>query len=397
MTTAFEETAWAWVDHLRHGGSTPWADWVATARPAPAAAREDGRRAGVLPGAAELELLRRLAGRLGGAPPAGFAALADLVLARSGPGRGLPRLPLPWPGAAAPAVGVPARDPSQVPLEELVRTGTGSLAELLLAGDAPPAPPARPPRRRPWSRQFHLAGAPVSTAGLRASLAAAGHVEGGRHPEVVLLAQPFDVHLAEVWSARVQAGSSVRWETFVARSVRRRELPPALRLAETGRLWAARVGPDKVHVLVAPADADQARRAVAVALGLRSRAAEAAFPLAGLPPAGTDVLRRLNKVLHVRVAPERQDAVRARAAGLLHAATTPLAVPDEHREWARTQAARLAEELAAGGYAVHGDLQEVAPRHRGGPAAPRRREVLDLVLDACLALAAEAPAGQEAW
>ena len=42
--------AWGWVDHLRDGGTTPWRDWTGEGR---AGAR-------VLPGAQQLELLRRL-------------------------------------------------------------------------------------------------------------------------------------------------------------------------------------------------------------------------------------------------------------------------------------------------------------------------------------------------
>ncbi|MGN6130722.1 MAG: hypothetical protein ACTHOK_10325, partial [Nocardioidaceae bacterium] len=305
-TAGFEQAAWSWVAHLRAGGSTPWAQWVA-------GHHEPARPGALLPGAAELELVRRLADR-GTLAPAAFAPLADLALARSGPGRGLPQLRLRWPyddpGDASRA-GAPATDPADVPAEELVRAGTGVLAELLVR--APHVAEPEHHRRRRWSRSFRLLGAPVTAAGVRAWLAAAGHVEGGRRPEVVLLAAPFDVLLAQVWSARVQRGAAVRWGPFVDRWSRRDHLPPALRLADLAARWGARVGARHVHVVVA-ADPAAARRTVADVLRLRGREPDRP-PLRDLSLPATDLLRRLNPVLSVRLPPEPARAALGEAAG----------------------------------------------------------------------------------
>ncbi len=381
--------AWSWVAHLRGGGTTPWARWVSRPHePAPGGA--------VLPGAAELELVRRLAARSTLAPDA-FAPLADVVLARSGPGRGLPQLPLSWPYDAPPArrTGAPATDPADVPAEELVRVGTGALAELLLRG---PAPVPRGARRRPWTRPFRLLGAPVTAAGARSWLAAGGHVEGGRRPEVVLLAAPFDVLLAQAWSARVQRGAPVRWAGFVDRWSRRDELPPALRLHRHAARWARRVGPEHVHVVVEP-DPVAARRTVSELLVLRGREPDQP-PLRDLSLPAIDLLRRLNPVLAVRMPPERARAATREAAAVLAPGADPPpdppVLPQRHLDWATAAAARLTDDLRAGGYAVHGDLDGLAVRPRTGTARPRHRDVRDLVLDACLALADRAPRRQEA-
>ncbi len=401
--TGFTEVARAWVEHLRRGGSTPWATWVRQPHePAPVR--------GTLPGAAELELVRRLAGR-SALPVGAFTGLADVVFGRSGPGRGLPQLPLPWYGDAPPGhaepprPGAPPTDPADVPAAELVRVATGVLAELLLGGpltETPTGPllgptsgpPRRRPRRRPWSRAFRLLGAPVSTADVRAWLAAGGHVEGGRRPEVVLLAAPFEAHLAQIWTARVQRGAPVRWEAFVGRWARSGDLPPALRLPSLARRWAARVGPGHVHVVVA-SEQVAVRRTVGDLLGVRGR--DAVPELRDLSPAATELLRRLNPVLSVRAEPDRAAAARHRAALLLHRGrSVPPALPRRHREWAAATAASLAEELRAGGYAVHGDLLGVTARPGTGRTRPRHRAVLDLALDACLDLAARAPRRQEA-
>ena len=382
MSPVFEDTAWAWVEHLRHGGSTPWTAFTA-ADPA-------GEHGEALPGAAELELVRRLAARTQHTPGvAHFDVLADLVLARSGPGRGLPHLPLSWPDRPAPAFGARPVDPERVPAEELVRVGVGTLAALLLADPVVPSAPEPPRFRKLRTPRFHVAGAPLTRAAVRQAFEAAGHVESHRKPEVVLLLRPFDVHLAEVWSARVQAGAPVQWPVFTARSSRRDRLPPSLRLDEIAALWAAKVGAGRVHLVVG--DADTARRATEQVTGLQAAPVAPGYPFAALGPAGTDVLRRLNRVLDVRLAAEHQDTVRARAVALLGTAAAPVAVPQAQRGWARTEAERLVFALRAGGYPVVGDLDEVAPRHTSPdvPVAPRRREVLDLVLDACLDLHAQ--------
>jgi hypothetical protein len=217
---------------------------------------------------------------------------------------------------------------------------------------------------------------------VRRSLALAGHHEGGRSPEVVLLAEPLDVALGQVWSTRVQRGAPVRWVTFAGRWARRDQLPPSADLVTIASWWADRVGPERVHVVL---DADHRRTAAAV-LGLSHVEAGATDPRS-LPPAAVDVLRRLNRVLNVRL-PEAERVPRLRwLAGRLPADDDPrLAVPARVRPWLEERAGRMADGLAAGGYAVHGDLTGIAPRHDGAPH-PRNAEVLDLVLDAVLDVA----------
>jgi hypothetical protein len=378
----FQATAWSWVDHLRAGGTTPWLEWLRTA-PADAGADHAGR--GPVPGAAQLELVRRLAGRrTGGRAGPGFADLADRALRRSGPGRGPARLPLLWPDEDRPRrVGAPPTDPAAVPADELARVGVGLLAELLAARPAPAVDEPAAARRRLWARAFHLAGAPVTTAHVRSALAAAGHVEGGRRPEVVLLAEPLDVLLAQIWSTRVQHGAPVRWVTFAGRWARRDQLPPSADLATIAGFWGGRVGPERVHVVAGP----DARRTTADILGLRTEGPIAPVDPRSLSPAAVDLLRRLNRVLNVRFPEDVRSAHLRRVAGLLPEDPDPaLDVPQRHRAWLDDRARRVADDLRAGGYAVHGDLAGLAPRHVGAPH-PRRTDVLALVLDTCLRVA----------
>lgn len=384
--------AWSWADHLRAGGTTPWAQWVTTApRDVPGIA---GR--GRIPGAAQLELVRRLAESL--ERPAGpdFAALADRALARSGPGRGPAHIPLSWPGdepghgAAAARIGVPPTDPASLPADELARAGVGLLADLVASAPAPPVDDdgtagGRPGRRRPWHKAFHLAGPPVTTAAVRRSLALAGHHEGGRARDVVLLAEPLDVALAQVWSTRVQRGAPVRWVTFAGRWARRDQLPPSTDLVAIASWWSGRVGAEHVHVVTGP-DVRRTAAAAASVLGV-SHVDTAPTDPRSLPPAAVDVLRRLNRVLNVRL-PEAERSPRLRwvASRLPQDPAPALAVPERFRPWLEQRAARVAEDLVAGGYAVHGDLTGIAPRHDGAPH-PRNAEVLDLVLATVLDVA----------
>jgi hypothetical protein len=378
----FQAAACSWADHLRAGGTTPWLEWLRTT---PVDPRPEVADRGPVPGAAQLELVRRLAlRRPGRAGDPAFSDLADRALRRSGPGRGPARLPLLWPDDARPRrVGAPPTDPAEVTADELARVGVGLLAELLASRSVPVVEQRPAPRRHLWGKAFHLAGAPVTTAHVRGSLAASGHVEGGRRPEVVLLAEPFDVLLAQVWSTRVQRGAPVRWVTFAARCARRDQLPPSADLATIAAFWAGRVGRDRVHVVAGP----DARRTTAQILGLRTAAPAGPVDPRSLSPAAVDVLRRLNQVLNVRFPAEVRSVHLRHVAGLLPEDPAPaLDVPHRHRAWLDDRARRVADDLRAGGYAVHGDLAGLAPRHVGAPH-PRRTDVLAQVLDTCLRVA----------
>ncbi|QNN54507.1 hypothetical protein [Nocardioides mesophilus] len=414
-----ERAARDWVAHLRSGGSTRWQEWLESYAAAPSGEHVEhpGRpghaerpercehpdRPGRLPGAGQLELLRRLAGAAAartastGAADvdrdaAVFAALADRTLNRTGPGRGLPELPLPMPGAGsadAPAIGPRPVDPDDVPLEELVRSATGLLvSELVSAPSAevasPPAPPR--PRRRLLATRYVVDGAPISSAAVRGALRQAGHVAGGSRATVVLVAAPLDVALAQVWSARAQHSAAARWQAFVSRSVRLGALPRAVDVAALARHWSDRVGVQRVHVVL---DEDPlAGAAAALRLPTGPAPAPPYPPDVALTAAEVDLLRRVNEVLAVRVAADRADAIRARLVASLAARRRPAApmrlrVPDQHLPWLQQHAARLREEIVRDGYAVHGDPARLGPLHEG-PDRPLPDEVLALLLESVL-------------
>ncbi len=412
-----EPAAWSWAEHLRQGGTRPWSAWTGEAA-APGSPATGHPPAGwVPPAAAQLELVRLLAARPAAGPlvrSGRFPRLADVVLGRSAPGRGLAAAPLRWPHDDGPRVGAPPVDPADLPVAELVRAGVGVLAELLVRASTgpqgrgrigrPSARAARPALRRPSATAFQLCGPPVTTAAVRRTLAGSGHREGGRDPRVVLLAPPLDLALVQVWSARVQDGAPVRWRGFLDRSARRPGLPPSADYAALARGWAQRVGPGSVHVLVAPDPSDpsqgSAGRAVADLLGLRLRPGAHGRHLPGEPrelsAAGVDAVRRVSRILGVRLRQDRhRDAVRRLLEVLDRPGPHLLTVPPRHRPWLEEHAARVAEGLRSGGYAVHGDPAGVLPAG-AAPSGPRRHDVLEVVLDACLALADPQAGAREA-
>ena len=346
-----------------------------------------------MPGAAQLELVRRLARRqdrrTGGDADA-FRSLADLVLGRSGPGRGRAQQPLSWTGAGEGPrrFGAPPLDPSDVPVDELVRVGVGALTELLLR--APDAPAAHPARRRLFTRTpaFTLAGAPVTTSVVRQRLEAAGHVEGGDPPRVLLVVEPFDVTLAQVWSARVQRGAPVRWPGFVERWAGRRELPPSADYPALARLWAERVGAARVHVLLAAADPMTVTRDVARLLDVDPTPHRALRDprWRDLSPSAADVCAGSTRC---STCGPRRPAARGRRPDPGHRARRRRAPAPARRARAVPGLGDDAGPWRSPRSWPPADILCTATRTRSSPGprtprAPRLVDVLDVLLDACL-------------
>ena len=384
-----------WAQHLRSGGSTPWAAW-----PAVAPASSGDVLTGPLPGAAQLEVVRRLAAARDRLPGRlereDFTCLADTVLSGSGPGRGLGELPVTGPDLAPAGFGPRAVDPADVPEEELIRVCVGVLADLLPVTVPPPVaapgrhPRRRPRRRRPWRRAFRLVGAPDDVESLRTSLAARGLVEGGRSPRVLVVGTDVEAMMRQVWTARVRAGGDTRWQRLWSRAAGRDTLPVRIDLPRVADHWARRVGAHKVH-LVLGRDLDSVHCAAGEALGLPDLAVHIGHP--AVPPwssASVDLLRRLNAVLNIRLDLVRADALRDGVLPDLLADSgdgqdDPLRAPDRYREWSRGRAAGIAKDLATCGYAVHGSLEDLAPGiDDASPGTPVRTDVLAVAIRACL-------------
>jgi len=362
-----EARAWGWVAHLRDGGTTPWSAWGSLA----GADEQSGR---YLPGAQQLELLRRL--NLIRLPS---PELADRVLGASAPGRGRPDLGL---VGVLPdsAFGPPPVDPSRLPADELVRVATALIAEdVVAAGD-----PLEPRTPRLLRRRYRLLGDPDLTDVVRDALVADGRPPGGRRATVVVTGTDVSSMLVHVWTAR-SLGAGVRpWPEWLAAQARR-GLPDRIDLPTLAAAWVPRVGAGRVHVVL-----DDARRASRL-VGRRRRVA----PAGPLSADAVELARRTAPVVGTLVAPERRTALmRHRLRPVLAGWPGPdLDIPRRYRPWLVEQTSALRRRLASGDYAVHGVLP--APAERRGVTAPDEERVLALAMQVLLGPAIGTPMAEQ--
>jgi hypothetical protein len=348
---AYADRVRAWAGELRTGSSQTWQAFLDGSAAAAASVGPDGP----LPGAAQLELVRRLAAA--GPSLDRFAELADLVLETAGPGRGLVDAPLPWP--AARRVGTPPVEPDALPAEEILRACAGVLARLLAAEAELPAT-RRPRPWRPWRRGFTLLGAPTTVDLVRVALLERGLREGGSHTTWFVLGGPLEDLMAQRWSVRVRAGAGVRWQRLWRTAATNDRLPPGIALPTIARHVADEFDPARVHVVLAE-HPTQALRVVADVLGVPGGRIEPRVDVLA-----TDLLRRVNPVLGLAVGEEARRRVVERVWPEIAAGEEPgtLGAPAAHLDWAVTTGERMARALSGGRYAVHGDPAIVVPTRR---------------------------------
>lgn len=359
MSTATDDDApgvrraWGWVSHLEEGGTTPWAHW-----------RGEGRAGGrFLPGAQQLELLRRL-NTVG--PPS--AALATRVLEASAPGRGRPDLELA--GAVDRLAFGPAPvDPATLPEDELIRVAAGLLAEDVVAAGLPdPVAPRRPRLRR---ARYRLVGDPVLAQPRREELTRLGRPPGGSGSVIMVLGTDLGQMLADVWSLRCLDDGAPAWPDWLDRVSRRRALPPGVDLRRFARTWSERVGPDRVCIVLDPAAVQRIVR-VRRPLAPEQRPSADALELA----------RRVGQVLGLLVVPPTRRALLTQTLRprLVAAGGAPLVLPAEHHGWVRDRATRVRDGLLRAGYPVHGDPDSLLPVARSGVDRPDDAGVLGIAM-----------------
>jgi len=362
----------AWAAELRAGGTATWTRFVEDSPTTPAPTG-----IGPLPGAAQLEVVRRLADVPDVAGLPDFAGLADLVLGTPGPGRGLVDVPLPWPGAStgatASSIGTPPVAPEKLPAEELLRVCTGALVRLL--ADEPRSPERRPSRPwRPWRKGFTLLGAPTTVDLVRGALLAGGLREGGgSRTTYLVLGGPLDELMAQRWSARVRAGAALRWQRMWRIAETHDRVPPGIALPTLAGHLAGEFDPARVHVVVAPD--------TATTLGLVGEILGVSLEPVGdrYDALATDLLRRVNPVLTLAVGDDARRELVSRVWPEIAAGeqSGPLGVPARQDDWAVATGERMASTLAGARYAVHGDPAVVVPTRRPGVRrAPRPDDVL---------------------
>jgi hypothetical protein len=369
-TAEYADRVRAWAGQLRSGSTQTWSDFLD--HPATDAAPID--EAAPLPGVAQLELVRRLADRLGVDDRPHFTGLADLVLGTPGPGRGLVDAPLPWSHdtAAATPIGTPPVAPDELPADEVLRVCAGVLARLLAA--EPRSPVVRTARPwRPWRRGFTLLGAPTTVELVRTALHARGLREGGSRTTWFVLGGPLEELMAQRWSARVRAGAGLRWQRMWRTAAANDRVPPGIALPTLAGHVADEFGPSRVHVVLGH-DTTGTLALVADVLGVE------AGPVPDRhDPLATDLLRRVNPVLTLAVgdAARRELVHRVWPEIAAGEESGPLGAPAAQLDWAVATGDQMATTLSGARYAVHGDPALVVPTRRPGVRrAPDPDEVL---------------------
>lgn len=376
-----EDLGWAWVSHLRAGGTTPWVEFSASSPPLP----DD--RAGMtwLPGAQQLELLRRL--NLSGRPS---PELVTQVLTADLPLRGPLDLDL---------VGVRENgcDPAEVLDRELVRVAVGILARraVRLGIPSPRAAglsAARSARRtrRLWrlarSRPVRLVGDPVLVGGLRRQLRAPSRRPFARtrsRRPVVIVGTSVDRMLLDAWWHRVLQRGAPGWERWQRGVVARDRLPGSVDLAGIARRWGGRGRHLDLRVALDPA-----------AVGRAARSRQLRVP-PGPDPVVAELTRLIGAVLGVEVEPEeRTRLLRRRVVPALTRSArnhpTEVGADGQHgllpqaRDWAADQQVRLLQRLHRSGYPVTGEVRPVAPAQSKEMDGGRPEALLRLAVTALL-------------
>jgi hypothetical protein len=211
---------------------------------------------------------------------------------------------------------------------------------------------------------------------LRDQLASAGLVEhrprapwhsARPHPDdvpdlVIVVAGPVDEALHEAWGRRVLDGSRRSWRGFLSTWSSRDALPPSADLERVLGHWLPKVGPERVHVVVARrGHPDALARHVSELLGHRAK--DLAVPPVAPEPVLLDLLRRVSDVLPFLLPEARRPAARTVLVTLMREERRGLrwiGLPRRRRGWARRHGVRLAGAVRDAGVPVHGDVEALA-------------------------------------
>lgn len=375
--------AWGWVAALRAGATDPWHAW----------AGEGEQSDPWLPGAQQLELLRRLnlaAAARGTKLP---ETLVDRVVQASAPGRGRPDLLLVG-GGPEPRFGPRPVDPAELPDRELVRVATGLIADDLVAADRAVGPggltdPAARPagRRRPWAPSYRITGDPWLAAPVVADLARRGRPQRDHPATVYVLGGDLPTMLAHAWTERAFDEGGGSWHDWLGGFARHDRLPGRADLPGYLRTWAGRVGRRHVRAVLDP-DLLPTR--------LRGRRPAPRPPQLGA--SAVDLVRRVGQTLAVLTPAERRPALlrAGLAPRLVGRGGLPLAVPDDLHDWVLHQAGRVHAAVEDGGYPVLGDPDRLlAGPDAAAGAQPDDAAVLALAVDLLLDPAGPGRASEE--
>lgn len=380
----------SWVAALRRGATVPWTSWdqptgsssdEEAGSSSDRSAVPDARAlaAPVLPGAQQLELLRRInlaAQARGVLRPEG---LAERVLGAGLPDRSRPDLPLV--GLPHDGFGPSPVAPETLPDDDLLVVVAGLLAEQLASRGTSAADRAAGGRLRPMHdlaarvrrpATLHWTGDPWA----RAHLGSPAGDGRARPTRTLVLAGDLATLATHAWAARCVDGGGHTLEGWLRGRLDAERLPVALDLTATAARWAGRVGVRRTVIVTDPAQLPRRLRPPAPA---------------PVDPGVLELTRRVGRPLGVRVSAERRRDLLVRTlvpASLERRPVGPRAgVPEPWWQHLHGHAERMAADLTEAGYPVVGSLRHLVPRT--GPVATGQavatadalRRGIDLLLD----------------
>ncbi|MDO7868304.1 hypothetical protein [Nocardioides jiangxiensis] len=239
-----------------------------------------------------------------------------------------------------------------------LRLASGLLADLLLERDPGPVEPAA----APWPR-FRRKGVLVlgPHGAVRATRRANGLGAAPPRPDrVVVLGLPLDEALADVWSGHVWQGENRTWGGMTSSLAARDRIPPRADATAIARRWSRVVGRDRVHLVTRPGTLEGITRTpfrvvhppVTAAATELVRATSSTLGI--LTDASTHA-RVLDRVLRPMLEGDAGPRPRVQ----------PTLLP-----WLDRRAQAMARRALAGGYALHGDAADLAPRRTGSVTWP---------------------------
>lgn len=264
-----------------------------------------------------------------------------------------------------------------------LRLAAGLLADEARRRDPGPAPAPRRPQKAP-RKGIVIHGAPLAAAATRAANGLPD-LRPSRPHAVVILARPLDEAIADVWASRVWGLEDRTWGGLTATLEALDRIPYEADVAEIAAKWVRKLGPEQVHVVTRPGPL----------VGVTREPLQVVHPPVAAP--SVELARVVSQTLGILVDHDTHERI-------LHRVLRPVlptgpgpgpAVRGKLQPWLRRHADRLTADAAAGGYALHGDPTDLAPRGQGTVRWPgsdhQQPALLEVAVRTLLALCEESP------
>ena len=209
-----------------------------------------------------------------------------------------------------------------------------------------------------------------------------GETVGDAETHLVVTARDLARQVPAEWQQQIQHRRTISWSDFLESLVHGGDdtayFLPAQDASDVARRWTDSLPPDRVHVVTVPRPSgprEQLLTRFCGVLGVDSEllSAATAVPNESLGLVAVELLRRVNVALGDRLPHPRSGYGRVGKRYFAQQVLAPLGgdrptVPAQLRSWCLEQSDRIIETIAAAGYDVVGDLEELRPDFDSEPA-----------------------------